>query len=272
MSRKGKRILRLLGLCAGLVGGVLVLGFAERSAGERPVNAIKVHMYDADGVHFLDEVAVERVVLDQGVAVLGAPMRAIDLATMEERLRALPCVADADVYHTMDGVLHVNVRQRIPIVRVFNSDGSSFFIDEEGWTMPPSATWSPRVPVVTGPLNETGARTGVRHVGDLDSASVHSAAIHRLAEFIHADPLWRAMVDQIVIDAQGGYELVPTVGPTRIVLGRADEWPDEQALQQRFNKLKLFYEQGVPRAGWRRYARIDLRFGRQVVCTKRTQP
>ena len=82
MSRKGKRILRLLGLCAGLVGGVLVLGFAERSAGDRPVNGIKVHMYDADGVHFLDEVAVERVVLDQGVAVLGAPMRAIDLATM----------------------------------------------------------------------------------------------------------------------------------------------------------------------------------------------
>jgi hypothetical protein len=32
-----------------------------------------------------------------------------------------PCVAKAEVYHTMDGVLHVRVQQREPIVRVFNS-------------------------------------------------------------------------------------------------------------------------------------------------------
>ncbi|MDX9751374.1 MAG: hypothetical protein RBT71_09875 [Flavobacteriales bacterium] len=272
MSRKGKRLLRALGMIAGLVGGAMALGFAERSAGDRTITAVEVHLARADGVHFLDETAVERVVLDQGTAVLGAPALAIDLAAMEDRLRALPAVAEADAYRTMDGVLHVQVRQRVPIVRVFNRDGSDFYIDSEGWAMPSGHAWSPRVPVVTGALHETGARIGVRHALVPDSHSVHSAAIHRLAAFIHADPLWRALVDQVVIDARGGYEIVPTMGPARIVLGPADQWPDEAALRHRFDKLKLFYEQGVPQAGWRRYARIDLRFGKQVVCTQRAQP
>ncbi len=274
MSDRKKKMLRVAGMCLGLVGGIVLLGFVERSAGARSISAVQVHLEKADGIHFLDEVAVERIVLDQGTAVLGAPTKAIDLGTIEERLLALPSVADADAYHTMDGVLHVKVRQRVPIVRVFNQDGTNFYLDSEGWAMPPSAEWSPRVPVVTGALMETGARTGVRNVmhDTDDSLSIHSAAIHRLATYLHSDPLWSAFVDQIVIGADGGYELVPTVGPQRIVLGRASEWPDMDALARRFHKLKLFYAQGVPTSGWRRYERIDLRFGRQVVCTQRNKP
>jgi cell division protein FtsQ len=56
------------------------------------------------------------------------------------------------------------------------------------------------------------------------------------------------------------------VGGQRILIG------DGTQLESRFSKLRIFYEKGMPQADWRRYARIDLRFADQIVCTKRTTP
>jgi cell division protein FtsQ len=166
----------------------------------------------------------------------------------------------------MDGALHARVKQRIPIVRVFNLDGSSFYIDQEGWTMPTSTSYTARVLVVTGLLNEPGAKNGVYSVFATDSikTAFRSDDIHRLATFISADPFWRALIDQVVVTADGEFELIPRIGAQRVLLG------DGSALQQRFEKLKVFYDKGIPKADWRRYSRIDLRFADQVVCTKRT--
>jgi cell division protein FtsQ len=78
--------------------------------------------------------------------------------------------------------------------------------------------------------------------------------------------VWNALIDQVVVDAEGGFELVPRVGAQRILIG------DGSDLEQRFAKLRLFYSKGMPKADWRRYARIDLRFADQIVCTKRNSP
>ena len=93
-----------------------------------------------------------------------------------------------------------------------------------------------------------------------------SAVLFRLASFIHADALWKALIDQVVVTPQGEFELVPTVGGQRILLG------DGTALEERFAKLRLFYAHAMPMAGWRSHERIDLRFTDQVVITERTSP
>lgn len=263
-----KRILRPLGIAVGVACVLLTLGFVDRATGSTPISEVVVKVQGQEGVHFIDEAAVRRAILDQGIAVLGAPSGEVDLAGIEERLTGIPCVASAQVYHDLDGALHVNVRQRQPVVRVLNADGTSFYIDQEGWTMPLDADYAARVPVATGWLQEPGAVNGVYnvHADDSLAGATRSDDIHRLALFLHRDPLWRALIDQIVVTADGEFELVPTVGNNRILLG------DGSGLEQRFAKLRLFYAEGMPKADWRRYARIDLRFNDQVVCTKRNNP
>lgn len=216
----------------------------------------------------MDGTMVRNELLDQGVAVIGAELGAVDLRGIESRLRNNPFVAEAEVYHTLDGVLHVEVRQRTPIARVYNRDGSSFYIDDEGWAMPTSPHYTARVMVFSGALDETGARDGVRSVLENDSVSATQRAdeIHRLAAFIHHDPFWNALIDQVIVDEQGDFELLPRVGCQRVLIG------DGSALEQRFAKLRIFYGKGMPQADWRRYERLDLRFADQIVCTKRTTP
>ncbi|MDQ3101273.1 MAG: cell division protein FtsQ/DivIB, partial [Bacteroidota bacterium] len=182
--------------------------------------------------------------------------------------RNIPSVSKAEVYHTMDGTLHVKVVQREPMVRVFNSNGSSFYIDRAGSTMPVQLNHTARVLVVTGVLSEEGASNGVRSVLENDSLKdlQFSDEIHSVARFIRDDLFWNALIDQVIVNSDHEFELVPRVGGQRVLLG------DGTHLEQRFAKLKLFYEKGIPKADWRRYARIDLRFADQIVCTKRTTP
>lgn len=260
-----KRLLRPVGIALAAIGVLLTLGFVDHSTGNTPITEVKVRVLGGEGVHFIDEMAVRRVIMDQGIAVLGVPSGQVEVASIEQRLRAIPCVADAEVYHDMDGNLHVKVRQREPVLRVINADGTGFYIDAEGWTMPLDDDYTARVPVASGWLMEPGVANGVIRVDAHDSlvSRYRSDDLHRLALFLRDEPFWGALIDQIIVSPDGQLELVPTVGGQRILIG------DGTALERRFAKLKLFYAEGIPKADWRRYSRIDLRFGDQVVCTKR---
>ena len=265
MKKKLLGLLKPLGIMAGAAVIVMALGFVERTADRTPVTELRVEVGAGQGVHFIDERAVREQVLAAQNGLVGAPMGQVDAARIETELRDVPCVENADVYHTMDGVLHVRVDQRRPIARVINADGSGFYIDEQGVTMPLSDIWTARVLVFTGQLHEPFvAGTHDPAANDSLARATYSDEIHHLARFITADPLWDALIDQVVVDANGDFELVPRIGQMRIAIGRGEQ------LSERFAKLREFYAKGVPQGGWRKYARIDLRFADQVVATQRT--
>lgn len=267
MSRT-RHILRLGAiLCAG-AALMALLGFVEHRAQHVAVREVRVDMRPSADMHFLDADALKREVDEATGPVIGTSVNNVDETAIEQHLRSISSLAEADVYHTMDGVLHVRARQRRPIVRVINADGTGFYIDRDGWTMPLDPNYTPRVMVVTGQLAEPFAdHAPVNVVNGPDSLlhNTRSRAIHAMASTITADPFWCALFPQAVVDPLDGFTLVPSVGMMRIRIG------DGSHLQQRLDKLKLFYEQGIPQADWRQYSAIDLRFNDQVVCAKRPQ-
>ena len=56
--------------------------------------------------------------------------------------------------------------------------------------------------------------------------------------------------------------MVPKVGRHLILFG------DMGDMESKFTKLKAFYAQGMKKAGWDKYSRINLKFKDQVVCEK----
>lgn len=265
--RNWRHILRIAAKVAGGCAVLAALGFVEHKSGTMPVRDIAVEMEKGGGMHFIDTDALRQEVIKGAGPVIGTPIDQVDETGIEQRLRAIPCVAEADVYHTMDGVLHVKARQREPIVRVVNADGSGFYIDKDGWTMPLNANYTARVLVVTGQLAEPFAECAPVNVcagSDSLVLNTRSRAIHAMARTIQADPLWSALFTQAVVDAGGDFTLIPSVGMMRVRVG------DGSLLAARLDKLRSFYAEGIPQTDWRRYSAIDLRFNDQVVCTKRT--
>lgn len=283
MKQKIQRLLRPAGIILGALVLVGLLAFSARSTNTTPVKELAVEVDAPEGVHFIDENAVREQVLAATDAVIGAPIGDVDLVAIEEGLRHIGCVAKANVYHTMDGTLHVKVKQREPIVRVINADGSSYYIDREGWTMPLSDIYTARVLVVTGALFEPFAQSppmDLLHASDSLRRMTRSDEIFLLASTVNADPVWNALFDNASVDAVGEFELVPRIGGQRVKVGRLQGPPfggDARAsskeirelLTVRLNKLRAFYQQGMPQSDWRMYSTIDTRFADQVVCTRR---
>ena len=60
--------------------------------------------------------------------------------------------------------------------------------------------------------------------------------------------------------------MIPQVGNHEIVFGAANSNKDVVA---KLNKLKIFYQEGLPFEGWNKYNQINLKYKNQVVCKKR---
>ena len=61
----------------------------------------------------------------------------------------------------------------------------------------------------------------------------------------------------------GEFTLIPKIGDQKILLGKVMD------AGQKLERLKIFYREGMPYEGWRKYKTIDVRFAGQVVCKKR---
>ena len=83
-----------------------------------------------------------------------------------------------------------------------------------------------------------------------------------MSSFIAGHELWSAQIVQIYVNNQGEYELIPRIGPHIIILGDLEDY------RAKFEKLELFYKDGLNHVGWNQYLKINLKYKDQIVCTK----
>ena len=194
--------------------------------------------------------------------IKGQKKASFNLLQMENLLEENVWVKDAQLYFDNKDVLHVAVKEREPIARIFTIGGKSFYIDEEEQAMQLSDKRSARVPVFTGfPDNK------IRK--DKDSLLLHDVKL--TAAFINSNPFWASQVAQIDMapsEADGSWEfdMVPVIGNHVVNLGNG------AGIEQKFNRLFIFYQQVLSRTGFDKYKSIDVRYAGQVVGRKSDNP
>lgn len=87
--------------------------------------------------------------------------------------------------------------------------------------------------------------------------------IWKLASFLHDNPKYGDVFDQVYVGEKGDLYLVPKLGTTTINIG------DTTLLEQKFRNLWSFFDQGISQVGWDTYSSINLKYRGQVVCTKK---
>jgi cell division protein FtsQ len=85
----------------------------------------------------------------------------------------------------------------------------------------------------------------------------------QLALFLEKNPIWAAQIEQVYVDNYSEFLLIPRVGNHSIVLGTCEE------LEEKMEKLRLFYAKALPSIGWDTYGKINLSYRGQVVATRR---
>ena len=236
----------------------------------------------ANDICLLTASDVDSLILSSFPTLLKTDIKRVDKKAIRKMLMNHPYVADADVSMSTGGKLHVEVTQRIPLVRVFYQD-NEFYISEQGTIMPLCANHfcdvmvanmvAPHVPCGTSKeldafsVDVTKASQSVKGDSASNSKPItlnsHLSTIWCLARFIHDNPIYDGVFDQLTIDAKGDLVLTPKLGNTTVVVG------DTTHLAEKFENLWAFYDQGVKKMGWDTYKTINLKYNNQLVCTKK---
>ena len=210
---------------------------------------VKIDITDSSKVKFIEEKDVRNLMDENGYSELrGKSLASINTTKMERMLKKkMSSIKEVDCYKTPDSMICVRISQRHPIVRV-KTQARDYYVDTDGETMPVPEHQPAYVPIASGYINEKFATT----------------RLYEFARFLEGDKFWNALIEQIVVE---NYKeeviLVPRVGPQVVRLGTFDNY------EQKLYKLKRLYTQAFNKAGWNHYKEINLKFDKQVVCTRK---
>lgn len=253
MNRK-KTIKRIIILAAWLlvvstIATVLIA--ANRKQKEHICSDVIVGIKGESDKYYVEKSDVMKMMEKQANgSLLNRPVSQIDILKLEEVLESYAWIRNAELYFDNKDALHVSIEEREPVARVFTAEGSSFYIDSAGHRMPLLEKVSARVPVVTG-------FTNAKKLSSKDSVVL--SQVKTLTQYISTHEFWNEQIGSIDITGQGTFELIPVIGDHVIRIG------DAENLEEKLNRLYIFYKQVMCKVGFNKYKVVDVEFDGQVV-------
>ncbi|MFT3995070.1 MAG: hypothetical protein QM660_12220 [Dysgonomonas sp.] len=244
-----KKALVIIALC--LLGGYLI--FAILYFPEKPQNDlctsfdIEVKNNGKDGEQFIDPKDIVNFVKEKGLNPEGKTIKDINTNTIEEVILTNQLIKKAEAFVTNNGGVRVVIEERKPILRVMTASGENYYIDNEGNKMPLSKRFTAYLPIATGNIKEDFAKKELYNFG----------------VFLYNNDFWNAQIEQIIVLPNNEIKLIPRVGDHQIILGQLEGY------EKKLAKLMTFYQKGLNETGWNKYSIINLKYDKQVVCTKR---
>jgi cell division protein FtsQ len=234
---------------------VVTLMSAVREQKTLVCSAIQVKIDYESGMSFLttDDIVSKINMLTDGGPV-DKPLTALDFRAIEKGLLQDPYVDRAKIYIDHAQVLHAEIIQKQPILRVMNNDGVGFYLSDKSDKIPLCPTFTAHVPVAIGEV--------ATHDGSSRDSIVLSQ-LFALAKYMQQDTLIGAIIDHVYVLPDGELDMYPKFSYHTIAFGRADG-----TMKEKFEKLKIFYKEGLAKVGWDKYKVIDLKYQGQVVCQK----
>jgi len=264
-----RKIVRIALWFVGLVSLSLLFGFVNNRRNQSVCKGVEVIMEGDSSLHFIGEDEIVDLIREKGGPFEGKLINQVNTHKAETALLAHPAIETADVFFTMDGMLKARVRQREPLLRVFDLMGDSYYIDKNGKYMPTLESFTALVPVANGFITDLWPKYTVNISELLQNDSIEQAAIvddlFAIADAIQKDTLLSAQLLQLHVRADRNIEMIARVGPEVVLIG------DKSNLGPKLRNLKLFYSRSVQEPASASYSSINLKYHNQIICTKSTQ-
>ncbi|AMP97005.1 Cell division protein FtsQ [Pedobacter cryoconitis] len=237
------------------LGGIVTL-MSFVSVKKHTVNVTNIKILIPGADNFIEREEIDAILKQSQGQLIGRKLEEINLHAIEEKIKSNPYIALSTVYADMDGVIHIEISQRQPLLRIISSSGQDFYIDKNGLKMPVSPNFTANVVVANGKILE-------HFSGRVDTLITKMASdLYKTALFLKKDTLWDSQIEQIFVNDKDDIELIPRVGNQRIILGNAD------SLQTKMTNLMTFYKEAMPKVGWDTYKTINIKYTNQIVCEK----
>jgi len=240
---KLKKVLKYIGFLL-LVGLLVFLYFFSLKRNRSKIVKEVVVEFSAGDNNFLTHSMVNKLLIQKDSSVKNQAKSVIDLYKLEKTLSENAYVEKAAVFLTIDGSLKSIVKQRVPVARIIDANGS-YYIDKQGVKIPLSKNYSARVMLISGVETE-------KDINDLVP----------LISYILEDNFLRKEVVGIKKFVDAEYQFSVRSGNYKIDFGKLTE------IDVKFKKLKAFYNKSFEDQSIQNYKMINVKYHNQVVCTK----
>lgn len=228
-------------LMMGLV--IFLFSFTSKRNESRKLTK-SVVVFVGDNTLFIKRETVDKLLIENKGKASAIQKDELALNKLESRLESNELIEKSDVFVSIDGVLKAVVKQKTPVARVFDGD-DSFYIDYEGGRMPLSNNFTARVPLVSGVINKK-----------------NNGELAQLFRVIYDDDFLKKNIIAIQIMPDGSLKMLNRNFDYQIDFGNVIN------AERKFKDYKAFFQKAVLDSSLYKYKKIDLRFTKQVVCTK----
>ena len=211
---------------------IFLFSFTSKRNEERKLTKSKV-IFLNDSVTFIKHEMVNKLLIENKRDASSIQKDKLDLNKLEKSINS-----------NIDGALKAVVKQKTPIARVFNDEGS-FYIDYQGNIMPLSDEFTARVQIISGEISK-------ENKGNFD----------KLLRFVYKDDFLKKNIIGIQILPDGSLKMMNRNFDYEIEFGKIVN------VKRKFSNYKAFFQKAVLDSSLQKYKKINLRFMQQVVCTK----
>ena len=254
MNKTVKNIIIRVSMLIGVAAFIFLIVMAKTNRAQNTVKNIEVNIDEWNGNFFVTNNQV-LALININFDIIGKTLSGKDLEKIEQSLSVIPQVQKANAFLDNKGALTIKVDQRIPLFRVYNTLGESFYVDENGIKFPVTENYAAKVPIATGLIVEPCDKSQKIQGKQLKS-------IYKLIQTLKNNQLWNSLIGQININEKLQIELIPRIANATIIFG------DDQNIEQKLKRLDVFYFEVLQKVGWDRYKVINIMYKDQVVCLK----
>lgn len=232
---------------------------ANNICGELNVELINKNNYPL----LTSETELRTELLQNQKPIEGQKLNNLQLKQIEKNIGQITYLQKSNAFFQINGNMIIIASPRKGIVRVYNKSEQHFYLGTDTVVMPLSAKHSLRILFANGALPKLKDSFFNQSGNDHDNLPDIYKKIYILAAKIQDDKFLDALIDQIYVEPNQEFELIPKAGISYIEFGNAED------MDNKLKRLKIFYIKGHEKIDWDMYKSINLKYENQVVCTKK---
>ena len=168
-----------------------------------------------------------------------------EISSLENELEKMSHIESAEIYFSVNGEVSLSYYEFEPVVRVFNSENQSYYLDSNCKRIPLSEKYTADIILFTG-----------------YTENIKDDLILNLAKKINSNKFLSKQVSEVFVNETSEAFFIPVLGNHKIKLGSFNN------LEIKIKKMMTFYDKIIPKHGWEKYSEINLEYQNQIICLK----
>lgn len=253
----------LIGIGGALLAACMIVAVCagSRLRNDLRCTGLEVSVLDSMSNSFVSKGDVRGYLDKEYGEYVGMAVDSIDLTKIENIVDGRSAVLKSQAYITRDGILHVEVTQRTPVVRFQKSNGG-FYADAEGYIFPLQRTYASHVQIIDGYI-PLAANSGYKGAIEDPKEKEWFESMMRVVNYMENSKVWKDKIVQISVNEKKDLILIPRDGNEQFHFGQPTDIADK------FKKMEKYYTHIIPAKGSGHYKIVDLKYKGQIVCKEK---